>query len=106
MKLCNQFISRPFRFSALLIGVGLSLYGCCSLQTDGVFAKDKAAMLLDLDVKTTSHALTSLRETPSYSAPGQKRPAAMLLDIDSGGVKGEKSTPISIREQAPAEIVR
>jgi len=104
MKLCNQFISRPFRLSALLIGAGLSLSGCCSLQADGGSAQDKTAMLLDLDVKTASPALTSLQETPSFLGPGQKRPTAMLLDIDNGGATGEKSTPITLQEQPPATV--
>ena len=102
MKLCNQFISRPFRLPALLMGVSLSLTGC-SMQTDGD-SQGKTAMLLDSDVKSASHALVRMQETPSFLAPGQKRPAAMLLDIDSGGAKSEKSTPFTMQELKPAAV--
>ena len=104
MKPWNQSVSMALPLLVLLVGPGVGFYGCSSLRTDGGFAESKATMLLDSDIKTISNPLTRPQETPTFLMPGQRRPAAMLLDLDADGKIGEKSTPMPIKEQAPATM--
>ncbi len=102
MKPRSQSIFVSFCLPVLVVSVTVGLSGCNSMVNRGGPADGRSAMLQDLDGKAAAHALVSPQETPVFMESGEKRTAAMLIDLDRRGVMMKEAAPVRLEEQKPA----